>query len=174
MKSEIFKNSDKQMIREEESLFNDNLLQELDKGFQLSELDDCYLAEIDATGMDKKDFKINVEDRVLYIHGEHKEESVKKEEDYNCKEVKFRSFQQSFLLPENAEEDSIDVRMKNDKLIVKIFKKSHDGSYFRKYLPVQGEEDVEKIDKKKNEETFGDKLGKLWEAIKNRFSNKER
>jgi HSP20 family protein len=172
MKSEIFKNTDKQMIKEDNSLFNDNLLDELDTGFHLSELDDCYLAEINASGMDKEDFKINVEDRVLYITGEHKDESVKKEEDFNCKEVSFRSFQQSFLLPENADEDKIDVRMKNDMLVVKIPKFSHDGSYFRKYVPVQGEQNVDKVNEKKNEETFGDKLGKLWGAIKNRFSNK--
>jgi HSP20 family protein len=173
MKSEIFKNTDKQMISDEESLFNDNLFESIDTGFHLSEMDDCYLAEIDASGMKKEDFSVHIESRVLYITGEHKDESVKKQEDYNCKEFKFKSFQQSFLLPEDANEEKVDVRIKKDKLIVKIPKDiSKNKSYYRKYVSIDVSEDEFDNSYKRREESFGEKLGKLWNAIKKRFSNK--
>lgn len=59
-----------------------------------------YEVELAVPGMKKDDFKVNVDDDVLTISAEHKDEKNEKEKNYTRKEFSYSSFQRSFKLPE--------------------------------------------------------------------------
>ncbi|MBA3900681.1 MAG: Hsp20/alpha crystallin family protein [Bacteroidetes bacterium] len=142
MKSDIFHRDENRMIPEDKSLFNDNLLETIDAGFHLMEKDNQYIAEIEAKGLNKEDFNIDVADRILYVSGEHKDKKVKDDEDcYEENEV-YTSFQQSFLLPEDADENSINAKMENGVLSISINKIGPNEASYIKEIPVEGKNEA--------------------------------
>lgn len=70
--------------------------------------------------MDKKDFKVNVENNVLTISSEKQDENEEKGKNYMRKEFNFTSFNRSFTLPENVEEEKIQAKHKDGILHVDI------------------------------------------------------
>ncbi len=64
------------------------------------ENDNEYAIELAAPGMSKDDFRINLEDNVLTISSEKKEQKEEKNEQYSRREFSYQSFQRSFTLPE--------------------------------------------------------------------------
>jgi HSP20 family molecular chaperone IbpA len=122
MKSELFRKNDERLIPENQSLFNDNILDTIDTGFHLEEAEDHYSAEIHAPGMSKEDFKIKVHDGVLYVSGEHQEKDITNDKDCYEESSYFRTFQQSFVLPPNADENGIHANMENGSLMIRIDK----------------------------------------------------
>ncbi len=71
----------------------------------VKESDESFEIEVAAPGMNKEDFKVNLENNVLTISSEKKEE--KKEEGkgrYTRREFSYQSFQRSFTIPENLVE----------------------------------------------------------------------
>lgn len=79
--------------------------------------------ELAAPGMKKDDFKINVENGVLSISAEKKEEKEEKDKNYTRREFSYNSFARSFTLPENANADEINARYENGVLRLSILKK---------------------------------------------------
>ena len=73
----------------------------------VKELDDHFEIEIAAPGFNKKDFEISIENGMLKIRAEQKEEKEKKEEDYTRREFNYNSFYRSFTLPENVNADEM-------------------------------------------------------------------
>ena len=81
------------------------------------ENEDNFVLKADVPGLDKKDIKISVEDNVLSISGEKKQEKKDKQKGrYNFYERSYGSFQRSFALPENIDEKSINANLKNGLL----------------------------------------------------------
>ena len=79
----------------------------------VKETDDRFEIEIAAPGFTKKDFNLSIENGVLRIEAENKEEMEKKEDDYTRREFNYNSFYRSFTLPENVnEEEMIDATYK--------------------------------------------------------------
>lgn len=79
----------------------------------VKETDDRFEIEIAAPGFTKKDFNVSIENGVLRIEAENKEEMEKKEDDYTRREFNYNSFYRSFTLPENVnEEEMIDATYK--------------------------------------------------------------
>jgi len=74
------------------------------------ENNDEFKLELSAPGFEKKDFKIDVQDGVLSISAENKNESEEKSENYRKKEFSYNSIRRSFALPENIKEDGIDAK----------------------------------------------------------------
>jgi HSP20 family protein len=64
----------------------------------IKETNDEFLIEVAVPGMNKKDFKINLEDGVLTISSEKKNEIKKENEDYKRREFSYQSFQRSFTI----------------------------------------------------------------------------
>jgi HSP20 family protein len=79
-----------------------------------------YKIELAAPGLERKDFKIEVENHCLTISSEKEEEKKEKEDDYTRREYSFHSFSRSFTLPENIKEGSIDARYENGVLKVAV------------------------------------------------------
>lgn len=88
--------------------------------------------EVSAAGFKKEDFKIRVENDVLTISAEHKEEKVEneknpkdqKEKNYSRREFRYGSFSRSFRLPkEKVNEEAINATYENGILNLVIPKK---------------------------------------------------
>jgi HSP20 family protein len=77
-----------------------------------------FRLELAAPGLERKDFKIEVENHCLNISADKEEEKKEKDDDYTRREYSFNSFSRSFTLPENIKEGSIDARYENGVLTV--------------------------------------------------------
>lgn len=64
----------------------------------IKETDDDFQIEVAAPGMDKKDFKINLENNQLMISSERQSNVKEKDENYTRKEFSYQSFQRTFNL----------------------------------------------------------------------------
>lgn len=64
----------------------------------IKETDDDFQIEVAAPGMDKKDFKINLDNNQLMISSERKSNVKEKDENYTRKEFSYQSFQRTFNL----------------------------------------------------------------------------
>jgi len=93
--------------------------------------DKKFVVELAAPGMDKKDFKINLENNSLTISSEKKEEKTEKNENYTMKEFSFNSFSRSFALPKNIKVDQIDANYKNGVLSISLPKKEEEAKLSR-------------------------------------------
>jgi len=83
-----------------------------------------FTIHADLPGLDKKDIKVSVENGVLSISGEKKEEKKEKEKGkYYYYERSYGSFSRSFALPENVKEKDISANFKNGVLEL-VLKKS--------------------------------------------------
>lgn len=91
----------------------------------VKELEDAFHIELAAPGMDKGDFKIELDEDVLTIRAEHKEEEEKKEEKYTKREFNYASFVRSFRLPEHVKNDKIKANYANGILTLDIPKAEH-------------------------------------------------
>jgi len=89
----------------------------------IKEDDGGYMVEMAVPGMEKADFRINLENNMLCISSEKKSESEKKDDNYSRKEFSYQSFSRSFSLPDSADESKIDAKYQNGILIINIPKK---------------------------------------------------
>lgn len=80
--------------------------------------------EFAAPGMRKEDFKIQVNEGVLTVSAERKEEKEEKKKNYTRQEYSYNSFSRSFALPENAKIEDIKARYENGVLKLDIAKKA--------------------------------------------------
>ena len=79
----------------------------------VKETDDHFEIDFAAPGFNKKDFEVSIENGLLKISAENKEEVEKKDENFTRREFNYNSFFRSFALPENVnEEEMIDATYK--------------------------------------------------------------
>ena len=91
------------------------------------ETDTEYKVEYAAPGLTNDDFNIHVRnDNEMVISMEKKQEHTEKDKKGTClrREFSYNQFQQSMILPENAEMDKIEARVKNGVLTIQIPKKA--------------------------------------------------
>lgn len=82
-----------------------------------------FKIDLAAPGMDKKDFQIEVEDNLLVVSGERKEEVKEESERMTRKEFHYGSFKRSFSLPESANTENISASYKDGVLSLTIAKR---------------------------------------------------
>lgn len=102
------------------------------KGFapvNIKETDKGYNLEVVAPGFEKSDFKVNIDQDVLTVSAEKKEE-VKEDADNNNRnekhirrEYSFRSFKRSFTLDEKIDAGAIEAKYNNGVLTLNLPKK---------------------------------------------------
>jgi HSP20 family protein len=103
----------------------------------VKENDKNYEVELAVPGYDKKDFNISVENGVLTVSAEKKEETEKKEDNYTRKEFGYTSFSKSFSLPENISEDDIGARYQDGVLKLSINKKNLNQPKVKKAIDIK-------------------------------------
>ena len=86
----------------------------------IKERQNDFLIELAAPGLDKKDFKISLEDNVLSISAEKKEELVEENEKYTRKEFFAGAFTRQFTLPDAVNHDDIQANYNNGILQLSI------------------------------------------------------
>ena len=89
----------------------------------LSEDEGHYHVELSAPGFDKNDFKIEIKDSVLTVSGKHETEKEVKEKNFTRKEFNYGSFQRSFSLPQEVNEEAVDAKYENGILKIALAKK---------------------------------------------------
>ena len=89
----------------------------------IMENDDQFKLEIAAPGLEKKDFKIDLDGNLLTISSERKDKKEDKGDKYVRREFGYTKFSRSFTLPETIEGDKIAAIHDNGVLTVEIPKK---------------------------------------------------
>ncbi|MBE0660945.1 MAG: Hsp20/alpha crystallin family protein [Bacteroidales bacterium] len=82
-----------------------------------------FRIEVAAPGLEKKDFKINLENNVLTISSEKEVKDEQADDKYMRREFSYSSFQRSFALPNTVEAEKINANYKNGVLNLVIPKK---------------------------------------------------
>jgi HSP20 family protein len=89
----------------------------------VSETGKDYLIEVAAPGLERKDFKVEVNNHTLTVSAEKKEERKDEKEGYSRREFSYNAFSRSFSLPDNVKEGNIDAKYQDGILKISIPKK---------------------------------------------------
>ena len=89
----------------------------------IKETPEGYHLDIFAPGMDKQDFKVNMEKNILTISAEKKKESGQENEKMIRREYTYRSFSRSFTLDDTIDASRIAAKYENGVLLVHLPKK---------------------------------------------------
>ncbi|MEH6306683.1 Hsp20/alpha crystallin family protein [Olivibacter sp. CPCC 100613] len=90
----------------------------------IKETADSYEVEMAAPGMNKNDFKVELDGNLLTISSSKELNDEKKEEGYARKEFSYQSFQRSFNFPKDVvDEDKIEAKYENGLLQLTVPKK---------------------------------------------------
>lgn len=114
-----------------EDIFDDNVLENRFKNFRslpavnIEEHEDKYSLELAAPGKSKKDFNIELDNDLLTISSETKEDNKTedKERNFTRREFSYESFKRSFTLPESVDTSKIRANYKNGVLILELPKR---------------------------------------------------
>ena len=74
----------------------------------------------DLPGMEKKDIKVSLEDNLLTIQGERKEEKESKDKQYHTIERRSGSFYRALRLPVEVEKDKVEAAFKDGVLTLRL------------------------------------------------------
>jgi len=116
MLSELMEDFDRNWLRSSET-------RPMIPAVNISEKEDDFMLELAAPGMQKSDFKINLDNNVLTISSEKEGESEEKSEKYSRKEFCYSSFSRSFTLPKSINFDKIKADYKDGVLKVNLPKR---------------------------------------------------
>jgi HSP20 family protein len=111
-------------------LFNDffegvvnNSVKSFNPSVNIIETDENFKLALAAPGFKREEFKIQVENDLLSISAEKKEEHTEKNEKYNRREFTFSSFKRSFTLPEFTDAEKVSAQYENGIMTLLIPKK---------------------------------------------------
>ena len=110
-----------------DNLFNDSFISDRlvtrVPAVNITETAEAFAIELAAPGLQKSDFKINVDKNIISVGVEKVEETETKEKMYSKKEYNYSSFSRSFTLPETVDYSNIDASYTDGILHVRIGKK---------------------------------------------------
>ena len=86
----------------------------------IAETDEKFTVKVDLPEIKKEDVKITINNGVLSIRGERKQEKEDKNTQYHRVERYYGTFLRSFSLPDNIAEDQIEAVFKNGALTIAI------------------------------------------------------
>lgn len=86
----------------------------------VTEHENAYEVKVELPGVNKDDVKITMQDDILTIRGEKKQEKESKNSSYHRIERSYGSFQRSFTLPTSVKHDQIDASYKDGILTIAL------------------------------------------------------
>ena len=86
----------------------------------ISETDTAYLIKGEIPGVKKEDVKVTVQDGMLTIQGERKQEKEEKGKKFHRVECSYGSFTRSFRMPGDADEAAVKAEFKDGMLNVTL------------------------------------------------------
>ena len=95
------------------------------------ETDTAYKVEVGAPGMNKEDFNVHVDENGNLVIAmekkvENKEEDKEKKGRYLRREFSYTKFQQTLILPEDVEKDTINASMNDGVLSIELPRITHE------------------------------------------------
>lgn len=103
----------------------------------ISEGDGQYLIKADIPGVAKDDLKVTVENGVLTLQGERRQEKEEENKRFHRVERFYGSFTRSFTLPEDADAAALKAVAREGQLTVTIPKKADSPSSNAVQVPVE-------------------------------------
>jgi HSP20 family protein len=88
----------------------------------ISESDNAYLVKAEIPGVDKNDVKVTIEDGMLTLQGERKQEKEESGKKYHRIERSYGCFMRSFRLPDDADESATKAEFKDGMLNITLNK----------------------------------------------------
>ena len=79
-----------------------------------------FILSADMPGLNKKEVSIDIHDGLITIKGERIKEDKISFDDYRIHERQFGSFNRSFRLPDNVNEDKISAKFTNGELLITL------------------------------------------------------
>ena len=79
-----------------------------------------FFLSADMPGLDKKDVSVDIHDGVITIKGERDIDNEKSTDGYRIRERQLGSFNRSFRLPDNLNEDKVVAKFKNGVLSITL------------------------------------------------------
>lgn len=115
-------------------IFNDDFAKKIDENLSLwngtqpavniKEDADGYLLDLAAPGYGKEDIEVKIDDNVLTISSEKKDDTIEKEgEKFTRREFKYAGFKRTFTLPDTVDATKIAANYENGILNLSIPKK---------------------------------------------------
>jgi HSP20 family protein len=95
-----------------------------------------FTLDLAIPGIDKKDLKIEINEDVITISSEHKEEKEENRDDFRRREFSYSSFCRSFYLPENVNKDKIEANYKDGILTVELPKETEEKVKLTKQVTI--------------------------------------
>ena len=108
------------------SIFNDDFFPVMSSNttsmpaVNIKEDEKRFILDLAIPGIDKKDLKIDINEDVLTISSESKNESEESRDGYRRKEFSYSSFCRSFQVPENVTREKIEATYKDGILSVTL------------------------------------------------------
>lgn len=103
----------------------------------VKETDKAFEVEVAAPGFNKKDFNISVDNGLLTVSAERREETEKRDENYTRREFGYESFSRAFNLPANTNEEDISAKYEEGILRLSIAKKNQAESKIKKAIEIK-------------------------------------
>ncbi len=95
-----------------------------------------YVLDFAIPGLDKKDLKIDMNEDILTISSELKNESDENKNGYRRKEFSYSSFSRSFYIPEDVDREKIEAGCKDGVLTVTLPKQEEEKSKVSKTIEI--------------------------------------
>lgn len=95
-----------------------------------------FVIDLVVPGLEKTDFKLNLEDNNLVISAEKKEQKLEENEKFTRKEFHLNAFKRAFTLPETINTDLIEAKYNNGILSIHLPKKAVDVKVEKKEIVV--------------------------------------
>ena len=102
----------------------------------IREDDKNYVLDFAIPGFDKKDLKIDMNEDVLTISSEVKNESEENKDGYKRKEFSYSAFSRSFYIPENVDREKIGANYKDGVLTVSLPKQEEEKNKISKTIEI--------------------------------------
>ena len=102
----------------------------------IREDDKNYILDLAIPGIDKKDLKIDINEDVLTISSETKNESEESSDGYKRKEFSYSTFCRSFYVPENVTREKIEANYKDGILSVALPKMEEEKSKINRKIEI--------------------------------------
>jgi HSP20 family protein len=95
-----------------------------------------YILDLAIPGIDKEDLKIDVNEDILTISSETKNETEENRDGYKRKEFSYASFCRSFYVPENVHRDKIEANYKDGILTVSLPKQEEEKNKISRQIKI--------------------------------------
>jgi len=89
----------------------------------ISESENHFNIEVEIPGMKKEDININIENSVLTVSGERKDETEEKNRTFHRVETRYGSFSRTFQLPDHVNDEDIEATYADGVLKIQLGKR---------------------------------------------------